>query len=64
MDAAVKRLANALRLAEQAHADFEKKHPAGPHEWPEFYAQWLLDNIHLWSKHSCEGDACDWHEWE
>lgn len=51
-------LADALRLAERAHAQHEVA--GGEDEWPMFYAQWLMDNVHIWLKHSltCDGDNC------
>lgn len=40
----VEYLARGLRLAEQAHAEYEKRtFPVVKREWPEFYAQWLVD---------------------
>lgn len=59
---AVKAFASALRLAERAHAQAELAGYKG--EWPEFYAQWLMDNVHLWtvtSHHHCEDDTCAVH---
>lgn len=53
----VKLLADALRLAERAHARHELD--GGKDEWPEFYAQWLFDNLHIWAAgHSCDGESC------
>lgn len=46
---AFERLAHGLRLAEKAHADFEKAYPNTKIEWPSFYATWLLDNIDVWA---------------
>lgn len=54
---AVQILADALRLAERAHAQAELAGHKGP--WADFYAQWIVDNIHLWSKHSCSDGSCD-----
>lgn len=40
------KLAEALRLAEKAHAKAVK---AGlTDQWPEFYAKWLIDNAVIW----------------
>lgn len=62
MDEAIKRLANALRMAEKAHAEYEKRETeANRIEWPEFYAQWLIDNTHLWA-HDCPDGKCEWHK--
>lgn len=54
-------LADALRLAERAHAQAELNGHKGL--WPEFYAQWLMDNVHIWLKHSltCEDGNCEMH---
>lgn len=55
----VKQLSDALKLAERAHALHELA--GGKDEWPDFYAQWLFDNLHVWSKgeHICDGDSCE-----
>lgn len=63
MERNVKLLASALRLAERAHAQREL---AGfKDEWPDFYAQWLFDNIHVWSAiGNCEDGSCSVHRHE
>lgn len=56
----VKLLSTALRLAERAHAKYELK--GGKDEWPDFYAQWLVDNLHIWSAiHTCDDGSCEVH---
>lgn len=58
MSKTVMLLARALRLAERAHAEYETK--GGKDEWPEFYAQWLVDNLHIWSNvHDCADGSCE-----
>lgn len=57
-------LARALRMAERAHAQFELAEASGKVtekiEWPEFYARWLFDNLHIWAVgHTCENGACE-----
>jgi hypothetical protein len=61
MDKTVKRLADALRMAEKAHAEYEKQHAFPKHEWPEFYAQWLIDNTHIWAHDvlDCPDGSCE-----
>lgn len=59
MDSQMERLAQGLRLAEQAHAAHELK--GQKDQWPEFYAQWLIDNVHLWSPHVCADGSCAVH---
>lgn len=62
MDERVVILARALKMAEEAHARAEKAGHVG--EWPEFYAQWLLDNPHLWAPEygGCVGGQCAVHD--
>lgn len=63
MEQAIARFAAALRLAERAHAQYElrqKETGSKELEWPEFYAQFLLDNAHLWSGiHICHNGSCE-----
>lgn len=67
MEQAINNLAGALRLAERAHAQREVAEADGSYtgakiEWPEFYAQWLLDNAHIWANvhhHQCLDGSCE-----
>lgn len=60
MDKSVKLLSDALRLAERAHAQYELK--GGKDEWPIFYAQWLMDNVHIWAAtYGCDDGSCEVH---
>lgn len=60
---AMQNLADALRLAERAHALAELATPPYKGQWPEFYAQWLIVNLHLWTKHGkCEDGSCEVHD--
>lgn len=54
-------LAGALRLAERAHAQHELAE--GKDQWPEFYAQWLIDNTHIWAS-NCSDGSCKVHDHE
>lgn len=54
----VQLLAHGLRLAEAAHAQYEhNKAPNNKVEWPEFYAQWLFDNVDKWSAECADGSC-------
>lgn len=70
MERNVKLLASALRLAERAHAQYELKFAEQKEltvdevPWPEFYAQWLFDNLHIWSAAAggCVDGTCSVHD--
>lgn len=58
-------LADGLRLAEKAHAEYEKRGgdvgETTMYEWPEYYARWLIDNVHIWSPLNCADGSCEVH---
>jgi hypothetical protein len=45
MDLTVEELAQLLRDAERAHADYERQLGSRDEDWPTWYARWILEQL-------------------